>query len=143
GLPLPCVEGSKYCWRPPGPGGVRSPPTYIRQEFAGAPRPRMPGSRLLFVVATTRNNAEYEQRFTHDNRCIRGSTMRLKIPGTGVATLLAALLLQPAYATTVLQMSLEDLAARADRVFRGSVLSIEPGTVTVGGGELPTITYEL
>jgi hypothetical protein len=69
--------------------------------------------------------------------------MRLKIPVRGVAILLAALLLPPAYATTVLKMTLEDLASRADRVFRGSVLSIEPGTVSVGGGELPTVTYEV
>ncbi len=69
--------------------------------------------------------------------------MRLKIPMTGVAMLFAALFFQSALATTVLQMTLEDLASRADRVFRGSVVSIEPGTVSVGGGELPTVTYEL
>lgn len=69
--------------------------------------------------------------------------MRLKIPGIAAAALLAALLFQPTHATTVLQMTLDDLASRADRVFRGSVVSIEPGTVAIGGGELPTVTYEL
>jgi hypothetical protein len=38
-------------------------------------------------------------------------------------------------------MSLDDLASRADRVFRGSVVSAEPGTTEIGGGNLPTITY--
>lgn len=69
--------------------------------------------------------------------------MRLKIPGLCAAAMLAALLFQPANATTVLRMTLDDLASRADRVFRGNVLSVEPGSAGVGGGSLPTVTYEL
>lgn len=69
--------------------------------------------------------------------------MRMKLPAAGAAAILAALLCLPVYATTVLQMSLDDLATRADRVFRGTVLSVEPGTVAVGGGTLPTVIYEL
>lgn len=69
--------------------------------------------------------------------------MRLKMPGLCAAVMLAAFLIQPTHATTVLQMTLEDLASRADRVFRGHVLSIEPGSTEIGGGELPTVTYEL
>lgn len=70
--------------------------------------------------------------------------MRLKIPGMCAAVFLAAFLYQPAgHAITVLQMTLNDLTTRADRVFRGGVLSMEPGTIEAGGGSLPTVTYEL
>ncbi|MGH8195818.1 MAG: hypothetical protein ACREQ8_15685 [Woeseiaceae bacterium] len=69
--------------------------------------------------------------------------MRLKIPGIFAATMLAAFLLQPTHATTVLQMTLDDLTSRADRVFRGNVMSAEPGSTEVGGGSVPTVTYKL
>ncbi|HET6629894.1 MAG TPA: hypothetical protein VFG91_08990 [Woeseiaceae bacterium] len=69
--------------------------------------------------------------------------MRLKISAICSAAMLAACLCLPAYATTVLKMTLDDLATRADRVFRGSVVSVEPGSVSVGGGSIPTVTYEL
>jgi hypothetical protein len=82
-----------------------------------------------------------EQNNTNDDN--GGHLMRLKIPRLCAATMLAALLFQPTYATTVLQMTLDDLASRADRVFRGSVMSAEPGRTNIGGGELPTVTYEL
>lgn len=64
----------------------------------------------------------------------------------GWRALLALLLLAasaPVAATTVLKMDLDDLADRADRIFRATVLAVEPGTVPVGGGELPTVTYRL
>ena len=64
----------------------------------------------------------------------------------GWRALLALLLLAasaPVAATTVLKMDLDDLADRADRIFRATVLAVEPGTVAVGGGELPTVTYRL
>jgi hypothetical protein len=67
--------------------------------------------------------------------------MCLKIPALLAASGLAAFVIQPTHATTVLQMTLDDLASRADRVFRGSVTAAEPGTVEVGGGTLPTVTY--
>ena len=54
---------------------------------------------------------------------------------------LALLALPAAHATTVLQMGLGDLCANSGKIFRGTVRSITPGTVTVGGGELPTVTY--
>lgn len=49
----------------------------------------------------------------------------------------------PLAATTVLQMDLGDLCDRADKIFRGTLVSVEPGTVSVGGAELPTVTYVL
>ncbi len=47
----------------------------------------------------------------------------------------------PVNATSVLQMSLEDLTMRAGTIFRGTVISIEAATIEVGGGELPAIKY--
>lgn len=49
----------------------------------------------------------------------------------------------PLSATDVLQMNLQDLVNRADRIFRGTVLDAREGTVTAGGGELPTVTYRI
>lgn len=60
-----------------------------------------------------------------------------------IALLLAVMVVLPAGATTVLHMSLTDLAQRADLVFRGTVISVEPGTVQAGGAELPTVIYRL
>lgn len=57
--------------------------------------------------------------------------------------LAATLLATAAPATTVLHMNLDGLCDRADKIFRGVVLDIEKGTVTAGGGELPTVTYTL
>lgn len=47
------------------------------------------------------------------------------------------------HATTVAPMNLSDLAGRAGRIFRGTVVAVEPGSVTAGGGEIPTVTYRL
>lgn len=46
-------------------------------------------------------------------------------------------------ATTMLQMDLGELTNRADKIFRGTVLSVEQGTIQAGGGELPAVTYRL
>lgn len=58
--------------------------------------------------------------------------------------LFAALLLilsAQVHATTMLKMDLGDLTNRADKIFRGTVLSVQQNTVQVGGGELPAVTY--
>ncbi|HWM94180.1 MAG TPA: hypothetical protein VN493_25710 [Thermoanaerobaculia bacterium] len=54
-----------------------------------------------------------------------------------------SLLWAPAQAATVLQMNLEEMVDRADRIFRGTVLDIREGTVQAGGGTLPTVTYRI
>jgi len=46
-------------------------------------------------------------------------------------------------ATSMLHMDLADLTTRADKIFRGTVIDIEEGTVQAGGGELPAVTYRL
>lgn len=44
-------------------------------------------------------------------------------------------------ATIVKKMELSELCERADKIFRGTVLSAQEGSVQAGGGELPTVTY--
>jgi len=48
-----------------------------------------------------------------------------------------------ASAAMVQKMGLADLVSNADKVFRGTVLSKEPGSVRAGGGELDTVVYRL
>lgn len=57
----------------------------------------------------------------------------------------AAMLLfvQPADATTVLRLNLEQMLSRAGNVFRATVLDVRGGSIDVGGGKLPTTTYTL
>lgn len=43
-----------------------------------------------------------------------------------------------ASATMVQQMNLGELAFNADKIFRGTIISVEPGTVMAGGSELAT-----
>lgn len=48
------------------------------------------------------------------------------------------------YAETLVQkMSLEEISQRADKIFRGTVVSIANGAIEAGGSELPTITYRI
>jgi hypothetical protein len=46
-------------------------------------------------------------------------------------------------ASTVLQLNLGQMVERADRIFRGTVLSISDRTVAAGGGQLPVVVYRL
>ena len=43
----------------------------------------------------------------------------------------------------VMKMGLGELVGNADKVFRGTVLSKEPGTVQAGGSELSTVVYTI
>ncbi len=56
---------------------------------------------------------------------------------------LAALAAPSLFAVEILvqRMDLGQVCANADKIFSGTVLSAENGTVEAGGGELPTITY--
>lgn len=56
---------------------------------------------------------------------------------------LMVLAVPSAYATMVLKMDLANLVDRADKVFRGTVVDVTEGTVQLGGGELPTVTYRV
>jgi hypothetical protein len=46
-------------------------------------------------------------------------------------------------ADMVMKMGLGDLVGNADKVFRGTVLSKEPGTVSAGGSEFSTVVYAI
>jgi hypothetical protein len=46
-----------------------------------------------------------------------------------------------AVAATVEHLGLDQMANRADKIFRGTVLDARPGTVETGGGQLPVVTY--
>jgi hypothetical protein len=58
------------------------------------------------------------------------------------AAMLAAITV-PVGAGMVLKMNLSQLTNRADAIFRGNVLSAEPGKISIGGGTLPTVIYRL
>lgn len=60
-----------------------------------------------------------------------------------MATLALVLGSLAAHAGMVRQMALTELVDNADKVFRGTVLRAERGSVSAGGAELPTITYVL
>lgn len=47
------------------------------------------------------------------------------------------------FATMVKKMDLGELCGRAHMIFRGTVVSVTHGTVALGGGELPTVTYRM
>jgi hypothetical protein len=49
----------------------------------------------------------------------------------------------PLGATTVMQFNLAEMVDRAHSIYRGRVLSAEEGTVAVGGGQLPVVTYRI
>ncbi len=67
--------------------------------------------------------------------------MRRKSVCSLLATLALLLGSLAAHAGMVRQFAMTDLVGNADKVFRGTVLSAERGSVDAGGGELPTITY--
>ena len=46
-----------------------------------------------------------------------------------------------ASAAMVMKMGLGDLVGNADKIFRGTVLTKEPGTVSMGGSEFSTVVY--
>jgi hypothetical protein len=68
--------------------------------------------------------------------------MRLRALSWMMAAMLAAIT-APAGAAMILKMNLAQLTDRADAIFRGEVLSAEPGKISIGGGTLPTVTYRL
>jgi hypothetical protein len=68
--------------------------------------------------------------------------MRLRALSWMMAAMLAVIT-APASAAMIMKMNLAQLTDRADTIFRGEVLSVEPGKISIGGGTLPTVTYRL
>jgi hypothetical protein len=60
-----------------------------------------------------------------------------------IVTALAAMLAPLLHASTVLQLNLAELVNRADRIYRGKVLSVTEGVIDVAGGRLPVVTYRV
>lgn len=48
-----------------------------------------------------------------------------------------------ASAEMVMKMGMADLVGNADKIFRGTVVEMNPGTVTAGGAEFPTVAYTI
>ncbi len=61
----------------------------------------------------------------------------------GIACLLALAFVASTtvWATTVRHMNLDALSSNSALIFRGTVIGVQPGTVEIGGAELPTTTY--
>ena len=66
---------------------------------------------------------------------------RATIVNRWLACVATALTAVAAQAAMVQQMSMGDLVHNADKVFRGTVMSREPGTVMGGGSEMATVVY--
>ena len=48
------------------------------------------------------------------------------------------------FASTLVQkMDVAEVCARADKIFRGTVISATPGSIEAGGGTLATVTYRI
>jgi hypothetical protein len=56
-------------------------------------------------------------------------------------TLALSVVAMAASAAMVMKMGLGDLVGNADKVYRGTVLTKEPGTVSLGGSEFSTVVY--
>lgn len=57
--------------------------------------------------------------------------------------LLCVLFAAPTQASMVKKMDLAEMCDVAGRIFRGTVVDVEKGTVSAGGGDVPTITYQI
>jgi hypothetical protein len=53
------------------------------------------------------------------------------------------LAVSPLTATILKQMNLEDLTGNANRIFSGTVIEVDKGSIEVGGGTLSTVTYRV
>lgn len=70
--------------------------------------------------------------------------MRLrKMLATSAVGAVFATLAMTASAVMVLKMGMADLVGNADKVFRGTVLDLQPSTVMAGGSEFPTVIYTI
>lgn len=69
--------------------------------------------------------------------------MRWKKSGTVLLTALSLFIMGQAQSTVMLQLDLQELTTRADKIFRGTVIGVTEGTLEAGGGELPTVSYRI
>lgn len=69
--------------------------------------------------------------------------MRWKKTRRALLSALGLLVAGQVHAAMMLQLDLQDLTSRADKIFRGTVIGIKEGTIEAGGGELPAVTYRI
>lgn len=69
--------------------------------------------------------------------------MKSKRSALALFTSLVLLMMGQAHATMMLQLNLQELTSRADKIFSGTVIGVKEGTISAGGGELPTVTYRI
>lgn len=68
---------------------------------------------------------------------------RTRVVWAAVAAALSLLATAVPQASTVMQMNLGEMVQRADRIYRGTVLSVGATSVAAGGGQLPVTVYRL
>ena len=68
---------------------------------------------------------------------------RSRVVWAAVAAALSLLATAVPQASTVMQMNLGEMVQRADRIYRGTVLSVTATQVAAGGGQLPVTVYRL
>ncbi|MBA3564883.1 MAG: hypothetical protein H0W33_12945 [Gammaproteobacteria bacterium] len=70
--------------------------------------------------------------------------MTRRIMSLAAWTVCCVLLPSPhSHATTVLELNLVQMTDRAEKIFRGTVLSVDESRVEAGGGELPALIYRI
>jgi hypothetical protein len=67
----------------------------------------------------------------------RSLSVRLALAAVAVLSAL------PVGAATVQQMNLAEMVGNADKIYRGTILDVRPGSVEIGGGQLPTVIYTI
>ena len=68
---------------------------------------------------------------------------RSRVVWAAVAAALSLIATAVPQASTVMQMNLGEMVQRADRIYRGTVLSVSATHVAAGGGQLPVTVYRL
>lgn len=69
--------------------------------------------------------------------------MKWKKSSTALLTALCLFIAGQVHAAMMQQLNLQELTGRADKIFRGTVIGIDEGTIEAGGGELPAVTYRI
>ena len=69
--------------------------------------------------------------------------MRWKRSGKALLTALSLFIAGQVHAAMMLHLDLQELTSRADKIFRGTVIGVQEGTIAAGGGELPMVTYRI
>lgn len=68
---------------------------------------------------------------------------RTRVVWAAAAAALSLIATAVPQASTVMQMNLGEMVQRADRIYRGTVLSVSATQVAAGGGQVPVTVYRL